>query len=375
LDKNVKKYLFLLVILVFLTNISALGDEMTPLPKQIRAIYGMNLDIEPFTGLTPELAVEKLQAMGANVIFGGYENKALTDDCHRVGIPVYAEVSLFIGDKYWKEYPDSRPVNSDGKAISKQEWYAGVDPSHPEVRRLCLEKIRKLCADNDIDGVWLDFIRWPCHWEAADPLREETSFHYLTVKRFAEDTNTGLPFEVKPQSAENPSCSREAIAYILDNLSNEWYQWRADQIISFTREARSLIKSIKPNCLVGMFTLPWRESDHDNAMYKIVGQDLAGLAPYVDIFSPMTYHIMLEEKPGWVAEIAGYVKEITGKPVVPIIQACSVPTELTDVDFAAVIKASLAEPSDGTIVFTLKHMANEKNIGIMEKIFKKYLGE
>ncbi len=64
----------------------------------------------------------------------------------------------------WKDYPHARPVSNSGKAMSRIKWYNGVCPNHPQVRQENLAKITELLK-LDISGLFLDFIRYLCHWE------------------------------------------------------------------------------------------------------------------------------------------------------------------------------------------------------------------
>ena len=71
------------------------------------------------------------------------------------------------------EIPDQ---HDKGKKIDKVEWYAGVCPNQSWLREQKLNAIKELISKYDIDGIWLDFIRYPCHWEVINPKLEQTCF-------------------------------------------------------------------------------------------------------------------------------------------------------------------------------------------------------
>ena len=62
-----------------------------------------------------------------------------------------------------------------------------------EVSKLSEEEAWDVYHAHALDGVWLDFIRWPCHWEVPEPALPRTSFDAATVARFARDAGIDLP--------------------------------------------------------------------------------------------------------------------------------------------------------------------------------------
>ena len=129
-----------------------------------KALYGFSPELEPFINKTPAEQVAHLQSWGNTAIFGGYEDPDFVAAAHAAGMMLYAEIGLFVHEKWWKENPASRPIRHDGQALEPEEWYYGVNPSTPVVRHRLLEELEKLLTGHVLDGVWLDFIRWPCHW-------------------------------------------------------------------------------------------------------------------------------------------------------------------------------------------------------------------
>ena len=83
-----------------------------------------------------------------------------------------------MGETWWEEYPDSVPVGVDGKHLAREEWYVPVCPNHPHVRSRHLDDMATLLdsVGDEIDALWLDFIRFPVRWEGADPKLPQACF-------------------------------------------------------------------------------------------------------------------------------------------------------------------------------------------------------
>jgi hypothetical protein len=206
--------------------------------------------------------------------------------------------------------------------------------------------LERLLTSYDIDGVWLDFIRWPCHWEVHQPYLPRTSFDAGTVARFARDTGIDVSGDDVPGVART----------VLGEHGNAWTCWRCEQITSWVAAAKALIQRVRPGVTLGLFGLPWRLSDRDGAIRTIVGQDYRALgASGIDVFSPMVYHRMCGYEPEWIGEVVHEIRDLGGKPVWPIVQSVDEPEFLPAREYARALDVALQHPaSDGVLVFTFK---------------------
>jgi len=319
----------------------------------VRAIYGFRSTAEPFAGKTPEETAGQLLAWGCNAVFLKDEPAALIRTFQDQGIRCYREIGLFVGCRTWEEHPESRPVQADGTPLERDEWYCGLCPNQPWFQEKKLQEIGEVVATTGVDGIWLDFIRYPVHWESPTPRLPQTCFCPVCLKRFAADARIALPTEETPA---------EAAAFILENHAEAWYRWRAGRITDFVRRAAEVAKAENPKILVGLFSIPWFRGERDDAIWKVVGQDFRGLAAYVDVFSPMVYHRMCGRPTAWIAESAARLGRETRKPVWPIIQGCSVPDSLSKEEFQEALRQAELKPSEGVIVFALHHLVREKRL-------------
>lgn len=338
------------------------NEEGERMKEKAKALYGFSPELIPFVGKTPSEQVTLLCSWGNTAVFGGCQDPEFVEAVHAAGIKIYAEFACFVGAEWWERVPASRPVTDEGELLEKEDWYCGVNPSAPQVRREQLVALERLLADYAINGVWLDFIRWPCHWESPDPYLPQTSFDPETLARFSRDTGVALP------PGDVPTVARVLLA----QHEAGWTAWRCGQITSWVAAARSVLERARPKAILGLFGVPWRLADHDGAILKVIGQDYRALGQYVDVFSPMVYHRMCGRSPGWIGQVTEEVQVLSGKPVWPIIQSVDEPTSLSAEEYGQAIDVALRSGgSDGVLVFTMKGVvADEAKLAVTKAGFR-----
>lgn len=300
--------------------------------------------------LTPK-KLEAGQSLGLNTFF--LSNKNLEEKTLKVleekGFKIFVEVGIFSGEDWWKKYPDSRPVDFRGRLVEKENGYTGVCPCHFGVREERLKEIKELLG-LDIDGVWLDFIRYPGRWEVKQPKLYQSCFCANCLFSFADFLKAEIPRGKIEKKAD----------WILKNHLSDWTLFKCQQVGSFVKETRELIKADKKKIWLGIFAVPWREKDFRGAITKILGQDFRALAEWVDVFSPMVYHRMVGKKVSWISDQVDYFSQKTKKKVLPIVQVTDFPESLEDKLSAEELKEGInqasKDPSLGFILFTLDHL-------------------
>jgi hypothetical protein len=314
--------------------------------EEIRALYDFRPTEAPFAGLSPNQVAEKVKALGFNAVFGGSSDGALRRALEVGGILRFEEIPLFVGEGNWERHPESKPIASNGRPLKKQSWYAPVCPSQPWLRAEKMERILSHVASRNLDGIWLDFIRYPVFWEEVPPFLPETCFCPVCLNAFREKTGIqAIGGEVADEAK-----------WILENYSEEWHRWRADNILEFVEAVRNEVKKISPDTLVGAFVLPWTEAEYEGALYRIAAQDLRGFGENLDVLSPMLYFHQLGKSPSWVSDRVAGVASQVACPVLPIIQGYDLPTPLREEDLRTAMDAARAQPSQGVILFSQPHL-------------------
>jgi len=327
--------------------------------SRIQAVYGFSKNARALTNKNFEEIVGLLKDHGINAVFANPEEKLFIKKLRQAGIMVFVDVSIFVGDKNWLNYPGSRPINSNGEKIKKIDWYAGVCPNNKHVRTKNLKRIEKVLREGGIDGLWLDFIRYPCYWETKDPKLEETCFCGTCLKKFQCRMNVVLPDDLKKTS--------EKAKWILKNHRLKWERWKCANITTFVKNVKSLIDDYNSPVMLGVFVVPWKDPDFDGAITKILGQDIKELSQYADIFSPMAYHKMCGKAPKWIEEITYASFRHTHKPVLPIIQAFNEPSNITNKEFKEAVIYGSSYYSSGLIIFKWSDLIKNERLKVLNK--------
>ena len=328
--------------------------------EKVKALYGFSSDLAPFVGKSCLEQAQLLASWGCTAVFGGYQDSRFVTAVHGAGMKIYAEFGCFVGADWWRDVPASRPIMSDGQRLAAEDSYYGVTPAIPQVREALLARLEDFLTAHEIDGVWLDFIRWPCHWESSAPELPLTSFDPITLARFVEDMGIKLP--------EGGVTARAR--FLLEDCREAWSRWRCDQITSWVAEARQILERTRPGATLGLFGVPWRRADFGGAILDVIGQDYRALSETVDVFSPMVYHAYCGRPTGWIGEVTAEVRQITGKPVWPIIQSVDEPRSVSAEEYGRALDIALERPeSGGVLVFTLAGALNADRLAVTRERF------
>jgi hypothetical protein len=246
-----------------------------------------------------------------------YELSAL-DATHKAGLRFFAGIACFSDHasnfRSLNQRPELWPILENGERRPQMEWYVGMSPTDRRLQEEALAKIRMIARTYPIDGFFLDFARWPLHWEIelrpgrGRPL--DSSFDAATLAKFEEATGA-LPGGLETTSMR--------AAWIRDNRLDEWVEFKCQVVNDFVGEARDALKETKPGAELGIYVAP----DVNGLTEPMTGQRINDLARLVDWIAPMFYHNILLQPPSWVASALAAVVKVAGKKTLPVVQADS----------------------------------------------------
>lgn len=209
--------------------------------------------------------------MKQNPIYGGFDVlEAYIKEAHARGMELHAWVEDFlVSQNVAEKKPKWMIMSRQGDNYftdSAGIKYYYLNPALPEVHDFLSELYKDLIKKYDIDGIQLDYIRYP---ESGD---YSNDFGYDSYTRQLFENHTGT---------DPISLSVE------DELWQQWCEFRANIINSFAYRIISEVKSLKPDIQISADVRP----DYDSSVIDIF-QDPKDwvVQDYLNILIPMSYY-------------------------------------------------------------------------------------
>jgi hypothetical protein len=261
-----------------------------------------------------------LRDLGVNAIMTESERYdfSVIETSHRCGHRFYGGIACFSDHaadfRFVKERPELWPILENGERRPQLEWYVGMTPTDSRRQKEVLATIGSVARTYPVDGLFLDFVRWPLHWEIElrpgrrKPL--DSSFDLATLAKF-EAAYGALPGGLKSVPAK--------AAWIRENRLRDWIDFKCQTITDFVVKARNVLKNARPDAELGVYVVP----DVDGLTEPLTGQRVRDLAPLADWIAPMLYHNILLQPPAWVGPALKSTSEIAGAKTLAVVQVDS----------------------------------------------------
>jgi hypothetical protein len=139
---------------------------------------------------------------------------------------------------------------------------------------------------------------------------------------------------------------------------------------------KGILRTKRPQALLGVYYAAWYPNDHDSALGRTLGIDVAGLAERADVLAPMLFHGMLARPPAWVGQylewLGATLKQKSAQPLVwPIVQAHSKPGVITPEEFRTVMQEGSRSPSSGIMMFADGSLLEDpEKLRVMKEIYR-----
>lgn len=173
---------------------------------------------------------------------------------HSSGIQVHAWVNIC---RIWRE--KEPPIDPKHIVNRHPEWlnvdYGGhsrasdgmfLDPGVPEAREYTASLVADIAKRYDIDGIHLDYIRYP---------GKEWGYSPTALARYRAET--GASGKPKPED-------------------RKWLRWRAEKVTEMLGLIRKRVRAVKPNVVISAATVTWGDccpSFSENLACKLTCQD------------------------------------------------------------------------------------------------------
>ncbi|HIK45124.1 MAG TPA: family 10 glycosylhydrolase [Leptolyngbyaceae cyanobacterium M65_K2018_010] len=178
---------------------------------------------------------------------------------HERGMTLHAWVWVFATGNQRHNRLLNLPLDYPGPVLARHPSWAGadnagrpvplgqdkpfLDPANPEVRTYLTRLMTEIVRQYDVDGVHLDYIRYPFQ----DPGANRT-YGYGEVARWQFRALTGVdPLHLRPQPDPTGSISQQRQQ---QTLWNRWTEFRVQQVNSFVETVASTLRRQRPELVL-----------------------------------------------------------------------------------------------------------------------------
>lgn len=124
---------------------------------------------------------------------------------------------------FWYDQDGNRQPMHHQVGEHERDWYVSVNPCLPDVRDYLVSVFREIAANYDIDGLHLDYVRFP-----------------------NEPVVSGEVIPDYPRDARTLQLYRQATGKAPDDDPDAWTEWRAEQVTQLVRDIRSMLREERP---------------------------------------------------------------------------------------------------------------------------------
>lgn len=268
-----------------------------------------------------EARLQELRAWGVDTLVtegDAYSAEAIAR-VRKAGLRFIAGLSAFsdhaAGNALLEARPELHPIDETGQPRRQIEWYVGITPTIADYREARAQAAERIVREHDVDGLMLDFVRWPLHWEIEHRPGQErppmSSFDPVTLADFERWRGASLPV-----AAGDPASAAD---WILRHAASEWTAYRSAVVTSFVEDVARRVRAVRGDLTLGVFVVPLPPAE----LAEAVGQDVAALGRIVDLIAPMTYHAILHRDAAWVRATTEAIAAAAECRVVPVVQVDS----------------------------------------------------
>ena len=222
-----------------------------------------------------------------------------------------------------------------------------------------------------IDGLFLDFVRWPLHWEIELRPVDPVPWTPASTRRRWRSSRKQPALPSDP-ALETTSAKAE---WIRQYRFREWVDFKCGVVTDFVREARQRPHAAKSDAGLGIYVVP----NVNGLTEPLTGQRIRDLAPLVDWVSPMLYHNILLQPPSWIASALADVVAKAGPKALPVVQADSNREPalaadwgppMTDADWSAALSEIASRRRDiaGLVVFPGKALTGSRGEALRDML-------
>jgi len=210
--------------------------------------------------------------------FTGWDPLKMTlDYAHTNNMEVHAWIEVFYAfnpdyldgtrGPVLTQHPDWLLESNDPSDPFSEEGKLYFNPAHPEVKDYLLSMMKELITLYPVDGVHLDYIRYPVH-------TRDKQFGFDSVSRELFFKETGLKLTSETVNDEK--------------LFNRFAEWKINNVTRFVKNTVDVLKTINPHIQISAAIFPSYRNDPESlSKYQDWGAWVKG--DMLDFITPMCY--------------------------------------------------------------------------------------
>lgn len=235
-------------------------------------------------------------------------------------------------------HPDWASYDNRGSLFPPGQGKPFLDPANPQARRFLLSLFDEIVSRYQVDGLHLDYIRYPFQ----DPSAERT-YGYGKAARQQFQQLTGVdPTQIRPSDRD---------------LWQKWTEFRTNKIDTFVTETSQRLRQKRPNLIMSVAVFPLSEHDRIHKLQQ--HWELWTRRGDVDLVVPMTYALdtyrFQRLAQPWLTSI-----KLGSSLILPGIRLLNLPLSVA-VDQIQLVRDL---PVSGYSLFAVENLSNE-----LQKIF------
>ncbi|MBW4631081.1 MAG: family 10 glycosylhydrolase [Iphinoe sp. HA4291-MV1] len=165
-------------------------------------------------------------------------------------------------------HPDWTGYDNRGQMILSGQNKPFFDPANPQVRQYLLDLYEEIVSRYDVDGLQLDYIRYPFQ----DPAANRTyGYGEAAREQFQQMTGTD-PVKISPRERQ---------------LWQKWTEFRTQQIDSFVAQMSQRLRKKRPNLILSAAVFPLPEQERVQKLQQ--HWEVWARRGDIDLIVPMTY--------------------------------------------------------------------------------------
>lgn len=128
-------------------------------------------------------------------------------------------------EQLYNKHPEWFWYDQKGQRQALSSFYVSLNPCLPEVRTYLVDVFRDLVAHYDVDGLHMDYIRFP---NEPPAIPERSGIDY-------------------PYDARTLVLYKQATGLTPEDDKERWNQWRTDQVTQLVTDIHNMLRSTKPH--------------------------------------------------------------------------------------------------------------------------------